>query len=73
MSKFFYYYKCCVYRKNNNCKGISLDVVKLYYVETKRINEEISNLSLRSQSAILNKNNNIRGQHYKHLPYVLIK
>lgn len=34
-------------------------------------NEEISNLSLRSQFAILNKNNNLRGQHYKYLPYVL--
>ena len=34
-------------------------------------NEEISNLSLRSQFATLNKNNNLRGQHYKYLPYVL--
>lgn len=55
MSKFFYYYKCCVYRKNNNCRGISLDIEKLYYLETKRINEEISNQSLRSQFATLNK------------------
>lgn len=34
-------------------------------------NEEISDLSLRSQFATLNKNNNLRGQHYKYLPYVL--
>lgn len=34
-------------------------------------NEEISNLSLKSQFATLNKNNNLRGQHYKYLPYVL--
>lgn len=34
-------------------------------------NEEISNLFLRSQFATLNKNNNLRGQHYKYLPYVL--
>ena len=34
-------------------------------------NAEISNLSLRSQFATLNKNNNLRGQHYKYLPYVL--
>ena len=34
-------------------------------------NEEISNLSLRSQFATLNKNNNLRGQHYQYLPYVL--
>ena len=34
-------------------------------------NEEIDILSLRSQIAILNKNNNMRGQHFKYLPYVL--
>ena len=34
-------------------------------------NEEISDPSLRSQFATLNKNNNLRGQHYKYLPYVL--
>lgn len=34
-------------------------------------NEEIGDLSLRSQFATLNKNNNLRGQHYKYLPYVL--
>ena len=70
---------------------LSSDVAKLYYVETKRVNEvikrninrfptsfcfqlnndEIDKLSLRSQFATLNKNNNLRGQHYKYLPYVL--
>ena len=34
-------------------------------------NEEIDELSLRSQFAILNKNMNMRGQHFKYLPYVL--
>jgi len=34
-------------------------------------NDEIDRLSLRSQFAILNKSNNLRGQHYKYLPYVL--
>lgn len=34
-------------------------------------NEEIDKLSLRSQFAILNKNMNMRGQHFKYLPYVL--
>lgn len=34
-------------------------------------NEEIDKLSLRSQFVTLNKNNNLRGQHYKYLPYVL--
>lgn len=34
-------------------------------------NEEIDRLSLRSQFAILNKNKNMRGQHFKYLPYVL--
>ena len=34
-------------------------------------NEEIYKLSLRSQFAILNKNSNMRGQHFKYLPYVL--
>lgn len=34
-------------------------------------NEEIGDLSLRSQFPTLNKNNNLRGQHYKYLPYVL--
>ena len=33
--------------------------------------EEIDKLFLRSQFATLNKNNNLRGQHYKYLPYVL--
>lgn len=33
--------------------------------------EEIDKLSLRSQIVTLNKNNNLRGQHYKYLPYVL--
>lgn len=33
--------------------------------------EEIDILSLRSQFATLNKNNNYRGQHFKYLPYVL--
>lgn len=33
--------------------------------------EEIDKLSLRSQFAILNKNRNMRGQHFKYLPYVL--
>ena len=33
--------------------------------------EEIDSLSLRSQFATLNKNDNMRGQHYKYLPYVL--
>lgn len=33
--------------------------------------EEIDRLSLRSQFATLNKINNLRGQHYKYLPYVL--
>jgi len=34
-------------------------------------NEEIDKLSLRSQFAILNKNSNMRGQHFKYFPYVL--
>ena len=34
-------------------------------------NEEVDKLSLRSQFAILNKNNKLRGQHYKYLPFVL--
>ena len=34
-------------------------------------NEEIDILSLRSQFATLNNNNNSRGQHFKYLPYVL--
>lgn len=34
-------------------------------------NQEINELSLRSQIVTLNKNNNLRGQHYKYLPYVL--
>ena len=34
-------------------------------------NKEIDKLSLRSQFVTLNKNNNLRGQHYKYLPYVL--
>ena len=34
-------------------------------------NEEIDKLSLRSQFATLNKNMNMRGQHFKYLPYVL--
>ena len=34
-------------------------------------NEEVDKLSLRSQFVTLNKNNNLRGQHYKYLPYVL--
>ena len=33
--------------------------------------EEIDRLSLRSQFATLNKSSNLRGQHYKYLPYVL--
>ena len=33
--------------------------------------EEIDELSLRSQFATLNKSNNLRGQHYKYSPYVL--
>ncbi len=33
--------------------------------------EEIDKLFLRSQFAILNKNMNMRGQHFKYLPYVL--
>ena len=33
--------------------------------------EEIKALSLRSQFATLNKSNNLRGRHYKYLPYVL--
>ena len=33
--------------------------------------EEIDLLSLRSQFATLNKSNNLRGQHYKYLPYAL--
>lgn len=33
--------------------------------------EETDRLSLRSQFATLNKSNNLRGQHYKYLPYVL--
>lgn len=32
---------------------------------------EIDELSLRSQIVTLNKNNNLRGQHFKYLPYVL--
>jgi len=32
---------------------------------------EIDNLSLRSQFVTLNKNNNLRGQHFKYLPYAL--
>lgn len=32
---------------------------------------EIEKLSLRSQFVTLNKNNNLRGQHFKYLPYVL--
>ena len=32
---------------------------------------EIEALSLRSQFVTLNKNNNLRGQHFKYLPYVL--
>ena len=34
-------------------------------------NQEIDELSLRSQFVTLNKKNNLRGQHYKYLPYVL--
>lgn len=34
-------------------------------------NDEVDELSLRSQFATLNKKNNLRGQHYKYLPYVL--
>ena len=34
-------------------------------------NEEINELSLRSQIATLNKNMNMRGKHFKYLPYVL--
>ena len=34
-------------------------------------NYEIDELSLRSQFVTLNKNNNLRGQHFKYLPYVL--
>ena len=34
-------------------------------------NEELNQMSLRSQIVTLNKNNNYRGQHYKYLPYVL--
>ena len=34
-------------------------------------NEEIDILSLRSQFVTLNKNNNLTGQHFKYLPYVL--
>ena len=33
--------------------------------------EEIDELSLKSQFVTLKKNNNLRGQHYKYLPYVL--
>lgn len=33
--------------------------------------EDIDRLSFRSQFATLNKSNNLRGQHYKYLPYVL--
>lgn len=33
--------------------------------------EEINKLSLRSQFVTLNKSNNLRGQHYKYLLYVL--
>lgn len=32
-------------------------------------NEEIDKLSLRSRFAILNKSNNMRGQHFKYSPY----
>jgi len=34
-------------------------------------NNEIDNLSLRSRFVTLNKNNDLRGQHFKYLPYVL--
>ena len=34
-------------------------------------NEEIDELCLRSQFVTLNKSNNLRGQHYKYLPYAL--
>ena len=34
-------------------------------------NHEIDELSLRSQFVTLNKSNNLRGQHFKYLPYVL--
>ena len=34
-------------------------------------NDEVDILSLRSQFATLNKNNNLTGQHFKYLPYVL--
>lgn len=34
-------------------------------------NKEIDEMSLRSQFALLNKSNNMRGQHFKYLPYVL--
>ena len=34
-------------------------------------NEEIDELSLRSQFVTLNKSSNLRGQHFKYLPYVL--
>ena len=33
--------------------------------------DEINKLSLRSQFVTLNKSNNLRGQHFKYLPYVL--
>ena len=35
------------------------------------IEEEINQLSLRSQFVTLNKSSNLRGKHYKYLPYVL--
>lgn len=34
-------------------------------------NEEIDKLSLRSQFAILNKNSNMKGQHFKYMLYIL--
>ena len=34
-------------------------------------NDEIDKLSLRSQFATLNKNNNLKSQHFKYLPYIL--
>ena len=35
------------------------------------LDKEIEQLSLRSQIVTLNKSNNLRGKHYKYLPYVL--
>ena len=57
----------CVLKKNIQ-KNINRFPVRFCFQLT---SEENDKLSLRSQFVTLNKNNNMRGQHYKYLPYAL--